>query len=59
MNGSEVKFTLNQVQRYEVCKALLEGRLTNAELAERSDVLVLLTRWLYARGLRRYSAFGG
>ena len=21
--------------------------------------LVLLTRWLYGRGLRRYSAFGG
>jgi transposase len=33
MNDAEVKFTLNQVQRYEVCKALLEGRLTCAEAA--------------------------
>src|SRR5438874_9392677 len=33
MNGTEVKLTLPQVQRYEVCKALLEGRLTTAEAA--------------------------
>src|SRR5205085_2142711 len=34
MNGAEVKLTLNQVQRYEVCKALLEGRLSNDEAAQ-------------------------
>jgi hypothetical protein len=28
MNDAEVKLTLNQVQRYETCKALLEGRLS-------------------------------
>jgi transposase len=33
MNDSEVKLTLNQVQRYETCKALQEGRLTTAEAA--------------------------
>jgi transposase len=33
MNESEVKLTLNQVQRYEVCKALIEGRLTVPEAA--------------------------
>jgi transposase len=33
MTDPEVKLTLNQVQRYETCKALLEGRLTNAEAA--------------------------
>ena len=33
MNGAEVKLTLNQVQRYETCKALLEGRLTTDEAA--------------------------
>jgi len=33
MNGAEVRLTLNQVQRHEVCKALLEGRLSNAEAA--------------------------
>jgi len=33
MNSAEVKLTLNQVQRYEVCKALLEGRLTTDEAA--------------------------
>ena len=34
MNDSEVKFTLDQVQRYETCKALLEGRLTTQEAAQ-------------------------
>ena len=29
------------------------------ELAWAVALLVLLTRWLYARGLRRYSTFGG
>jgi transposase len=33
MNDPEVKLTLNQIQRYETCKALLEGRLTTAEAA--------------------------
>lgn len=33
MNDSEVKFTLNQFQRYETCKALLEGRLTTDQAA--------------------------
>jgi transposase len=33
MNGTEVKLTLNQVQRYETCQALLEGRLTTVEAA--------------------------
>jgi transposase len=33
MNGTEVKLTLDQVQRYETCKALLEGRLTTDEAA--------------------------
>jgi hypothetical protein len=33
MNNSEVKLTLNQVQRYETCKALLEGRLSLQEAA--------------------------
>jgi transposase len=34
MNDPEVKLTLNQVQRYETCKALLEGRLTTDEAAD-------------------------
>ena len=34
MNDSEVRFTLDQVQRYETCKALLEGRLTTQEAAQ-------------------------
>ena len=33
MIDPEVKLTLNQVQRYETCKALLEGRLTTDEAA--------------------------
>ncbi len=33
MSGAEVKLTLNQVQRYETCQALLEGRLTTTEAA--------------------------
>jgi hypothetical protein len=33
MNGTEVQLTLTQVQRYETCKALLEGRLSNDEAA--------------------------
>jgi transposase len=33
MNDPEVKLTLNQAQRYETCKAVLEGRLTNDEAA--------------------------
>jgi transposase len=33
MNGTEVKLTLTQVQRYEVCNALLEGCLTTDEAA--------------------------
>jgi hypothetical protein len=33
MNDAEVKLTLNQVQRYETCKALLEGRLSLQEAA--------------------------
>ncbi len=42
------------------------GKVTGRELVEGLLIecawvagLVLLTRWLYARGLRRYSAFGG
>jgi transposase len=38
MNDSEVKLTLNQVQRYEIGKALLEGRLTIAEAARALDL---------------------
>jgi hypothetical protein len=34
MNGTEVKLTLTQVQRYQTCQALLEGRLTTAEAAQ-------------------------
>jgi transposase len=34
MNDSEVKLTLNQVQRYETCKALLECRLTTDQAAQ-------------------------
>src|SRR5947209_11157517 len=33
MNDAEVKLTLNQVQRYETCKALIEGRLSLQEAA--------------------------
>ena len=33
MNDSEVKLTLNQVQRYEIGKALCEGCMTNDEAA--------------------------
>jgi hypothetical protein len=33
MNDAEVKLTLNQVQRYETCKALVEGRLSLPEAA--------------------------
>jgi hypothetical protein len=33
MNHPEVKLTLNQVQRYQTCQALLEGRLTTDEAA--------------------------
>jgi transposase len=33
MNDPEVKLTLNPVQRYQTCPALLEGRLTTAEAA--------------------------
>src|SRR2546430_61087 len=33
MNGTEVKLTLPQVQRHEICNALIEGRLTTAEAA--------------------------
>jgi len=36
--------------------ALVEGLLIEVAWVA---ILVLLTRWLYARGLRRYSAFGG
>jgi hypothetical protein len=28
MNAPEVKLTLDQVQRYHTCQALVEGRLT-------------------------------
>ena len=33
MNGTEVKLTLPQVQRHEICTALIAGRLTTAEAA--------------------------
>jgi hypothetical protein len=33
MNDAEVRLTLNQVQRYETCQALLEGRLSLPEAA--------------------------
>jgi hypothetical protein len=38
MIDPEVKLTLNQVQRYETCKALLEGRLTTDEAALALDL---------------------
>ena len=33
MHDPEVKLTLSQVQRYQTCQALLEGRLTTDEAA--------------------------
>jgi len=38
MIDSEVRLTLDQVQRYETCKALLEGRLTTDEAAHALDL---------------------
>jgi hypothetical protein len=45
MNDAEVKRTVNQVQRYETCKALVEGRLSlHVGQTLRSDLLAR-QRW--------------
>jgi hypothetical protein len=54
MIDSEVRLTLNQVQRYETCKALLEGRLTTDEAAHALD----LSRRQVRRLKRRLQAQG-
>src|SRR5262252_6499178 len=54
MIDSEVRLTVNQVQRYEICKALAEGRLSTDEAAHALD----LSRRQVQRLKRRLQAEG-
>jgi transposase len=52
MNEAEVKLNLNQVQRYQTCQAVLEGRLSNDEAATALELSARQVQRLTSR-LRR------